>query len=185
MPHRELMSAPLASLPLDSPASLTAVPDAIRDEIMQLCAYYLLRAKRGHAPLDPVARFHLANGARLARLNWGGDASVGGHRVVSRDHRELHLPDGRRRREPRGVREGLQGGGVVRARTPGARVVIVDDRVSESGYARPANSRVSVCTFTLSPSLMNSGTRISSPVSSVASLVTPPLAVSPRTPGSV
>ena len=32
---------------------------------------------------------------------------------------------------------------------------------------------------------MNSGTRISRPVSSVAFLVTPPLAVSPRTPGSV
>ena len=78
MAHREMMSAPLASLPLDSPASLTAVPDAIRDEIMQLCAYYLLRAKRGRAPLDPVARFHLANGARLARLNWGGDASAAG-----------------------------------------------------------------------------------------------------------
>jgi malonyl-CoA decarboxylase len=79
MAHREMMSEPLASrLPLDSPASLTAVPDAIRDEIMRLCAYYLLRAKRGRAPLDPVARFHLANGARLARLNWGGDASAAG-----------------------------------------------------------------------------------------------------------
>jgi malonyl-CoA decarboxylase len=76
--HRELMSRELASLPLNSPASLTAVPDPVRDEIMQLCAYYLLRAKRGHAPLDPVARFHLANGARLARLNWGGDVSSAG-----------------------------------------------------------------------------------------------------------
>ena len=36
--------------------------------------------------------------------------------------------------------------------------------------ARPANSRVSVWTFTFSPSLMNSGTRISRPVSSVAVL---------------
>jgi malonyl-CoA decarboxylase len=50
----------------------------VRDEIMQLCAFYLLQAKRGHAPLDPVARFHLANGARLARLNWGGDVSSAG-----------------------------------------------------------------------------------------------------------
>ena len=78
MLHRELMSASLAALPLDSPAALTAVPDPVRDEIMRLCAYYLLRAKRGHAPLDPVARFHLANGARLARLNWGGDVSSTG-----------------------------------------------------------------------------------------------------------
>src|ERR1700680_3280832 len=54
-----------------------------------------------------------------------------------------------------------------------------------SAYALPANSRVSVWTLTFSPSLMNRGTRISSPVSSVASLVTLPLAVSPRVPGSV
>jgi malonyl-CoA decarboxylase len=35
-------------------------------------------AKRGKAPLDPVARFHLANGARLERLNWMGDTSPSG-----------------------------------------------------------------------------------------------------------
>jgi len=78
MVHRELMSPALASLSLDSPAALTEVSDPLRDEIVRLCAYYLLRAKRGHAPLDPVARFHLANGARLSRLNWGGDASAAG-----------------------------------------------------------------------------------------------------------
>src|SRR5581483_6192381 len=55
------------------------------------------------------------------------------------------------------------------------------DRVS---YARPANSRVSVWTRTFSPSLMNRGTRISSPVSSLATFVAAP-AVSPRAPGSV
>ena len=47
----------------------------LRAEISRLCAYYLLHAKRGSAPLDPVARFHLANGARLQRLNWMGDTS--------------------------------------------------------------------------------------------------------------
>ena len=78
MSHREMMSAALASLPLDTPASLTGVADELRDELMRLCAYYLLRAKRGHGPADPVARFHLANGARLARLHWGGDASAHG-----------------------------------------------------------------------------------------------------------
>ena len=51
--------------------------------------------------------------------------------------------------------------------------------------ARPANSRVSVDTLTVSPSLIKRGTRISMPVSSFASLVTLPLEVSPRTPGSV
>ena len=31
---------------------------------MRLCAWYLLHAKQGAEPLDPVARFHLGNGAR-------------------------------------------------------------------------------------------------------------------------
>ncbi len=43
-----------------------------------LCAHYLLHEKRGDAPLDPVARFHLRNGARLERLNWAADSSAKG-----------------------------------------------------------------------------------------------------------
>ena len=31
-------------------------------------------------PIDPVARFHLGNGARLERLNWLGDTSPKGLR---------------------------------------------------------------------------------------------------------
>ena len=52
----------------------------MRGELSRLCAYYLLHAKHGKAPLDPVARFHLANGARLERLNWLGDTSEMGMR---------------------------------------------------------------------------------------------------------
>ena len=49
------------------------------DQLLPLCAAYLLRAKRRDgAPLDPVARFHLANGARLERINWLGDRSPAG-----------------------------------------------------------------------------------------------------------
>ena len=39
-------------------------------------AYYLTHAKRNIYPLDPVARFHLRNGARLDRINWMGDTSA-------------------------------------------------------------------------------------------------------------
>jgi malonyl-CoA decarboxylase len=52
----------------------------VRDELRRLCAQYLLQAKRGKEPLDPVGRFHLANGARLQRLNWMGDTSEMGLR---------------------------------------------------------------------------------------------------------
>jgi malonyl-CoA decarboxylase len=47
-------------------------------ELLPLCAAYLLSAKRGVEPADPVARFHLGNGARLERLNWLGDTSAAG-----------------------------------------------------------------------------------------------------------
>ena len=54
--------------------------DDLRREVTGLAAYYLLRAKRGSEPLDSVARFHLANGARLERINWRGDTSGAGLR---------------------------------------------------------------------------------------------------------
>jgi malonyl-CoA decarboxylase len=52
----------------------------LRDELMQLCAFYLTNAKHGRAPFDSVARFHLANGASLDRLNWLADTSESGIR---------------------------------------------------------------------------------------------------------
>jgi malonyl-CoA decarboxylase len=44
--------------------------------VMRAAAWYFLRARgpRGQ-PLDPVARFHLGNGARLERINWLADTS--------------------------------------------------------------------------------------------------------------
>ena len=33
---------------------------------------------RDSEPVDPVARFHLGNGARIERLNWAGDPSTKG-----------------------------------------------------------------------------------------------------------
>lgn len=44
---------------------------------MKLAAAYLQSMKAG-APLDPVARFHLGNGARIERINWGADRSSKG-----------------------------------------------------------------------------------------------------------
>jgi len=46
--------------------------------LLPLCAYYLTQARRGDELLDPVARFHLGNGAVLERLNWLGDTSAHG-----------------------------------------------------------------------------------------------------------
>ncbi|GHB21914.1 malonyl-CoA decarboxylase [Salinicola rhizosphaerae] len=53
--------------------------DRVAAEIRALAAHYLVEAKRGSGmPLDPVARFHLGNGASLHRLNWPGDSSPKG-----------------------------------------------------------------------------------------------------------
>ncbi|MEO5924182.1 MAG: malonyl-CoA decarboxylase [Bryobacteraceae bacterium] len=46
--------------------------------LVPLCAHYLLQAKKGSEPHDPVARFHLRNGAKLDRINWLGDVSPSG-----------------------------------------------------------------------------------------------------------
>jgi malonyl-CoA decarboxylase len=46
--------------------------------LVPLCAHYLLRAKKSGEPRDPVARFHLRNGAKLERINWLGDVSDSG-----------------------------------------------------------------------------------------------------------
>ncbi|MCG8560419.1 MAG: malonyl-CoA decarboxylase [Hyphomicrobiales bacterium] len=43
-------------------------------------AYFLLAKTRRGRPVDPVARFHLGNGARLERINWLGDKSEKGLR---------------------------------------------------------------------------------------------------------
>jgi len=53
-----------------------ALTDELGEELEPLCAYYLTHAKNSREPLDPVARFHLRNGARLERMNWLGDTSA-------------------------------------------------------------------------------------------------------------
>ena len=58
----------------------SAPGEHLRARLSQLCARYLVHAKRGSHPLDPVARFHLRNGARLERINWMSDPSPAGIR---------------------------------------------------------------------------------------------------------
>lgn len=61
----------------------SAGDDALRDALLAQAAYYFLQAKSGdNRPVDPVARFHLGNGARLERINWLGDVSEKGLRAA-------------------------------------------------------------------------------------------------------
>ncbi len=51
---------------------------ALKPALMRLGAVYLFAEKRDGKPVDPVARFHLGNGARIERINWLGDTSTKG-----------------------------------------------------------------------------------------------------------
>jgi malonyl-CoA decarboxylase len=62
--------------------------EALKAPLLRLCATYLLSHREGASresardgnggALDPVARFHLSNGARLERLNWLADPTAKG-----------------------------------------------------------------------------------------------------------
>lgn len=56
--------------------------ELLKPILLRLCARYLVREKNGRGggkrALDPVAHFHLSNGAQLEQLNWLGDTSPKG-----------------------------------------------------------------------------------------------------------
>lgn len=66
---------------LDTPdwADDASTAEQVKAVMLPLAAYYFLEVKgvRKH-PVDPVARFHLGNGAQLERLNFLGDRSEKG-----------------------------------------------------------------------------------------------------------
>ena len=70
---REILTAP-------GPLELAHVSEDMENVLLRLCAYFLLNAKHAGQPIDPVARFHLSNGAALERINWKADCSPMGLR---------------------------------------------------------------------------------------------------------
>ncbi len=71
--------ATLAALDTPDWADDPETAERVKGVLLPLAAYYFIEAKgsRGN-PLDPVARFHLGNGAQLERLNFLGDRSEKG-----------------------------------------------------------------------------------------------------------
>jgi malonyl-CoA decarboxylase len=47
-----------------------ASAEMLRQPVLRLCAVYLTSSLDQKRPADPVARFHLGNGARLERIHW-------------------------------------------------------------------------------------------------------------------
>ncbi len=62
------------------PRTAEEADETVKPLLMGVCARYLSGIKRDGRPLDPVARFHLGNGASLERINWQGDCSSKGHK---------------------------------------------------------------------------------------------------------
>ncbi|MDX2481105.1 MAG: malonyl-CoA decarboxylase [Desulfuromusa sp.] len=53
----------------------------LEQELLPAAAWFLCHGKKADGrPIDPVARFHLGNGARLERINWSADTSDNGLR---------------------------------------------------------------------------------------------------------
>jgi malonyl-CoA decarboxylase len=64
---------PLPQLESDGWWNDPAHSDKLRVPLLRLCARYLTR--KPSIRIDPVARFHLGNGARLERINWLGNTA--------------------------------------------------------------------------------------------------------------
>jgi len=90
--------------------------------LSRLCARYLTQERgRGNRALDPVAHFHLSNGARVERLNWQADLSPKGKRQ-SAGMMVNYLYRWTDRGQPRGLCRRRQGGGVVLDQGPRRRL---------------------------------------------------------------
>ncbi|MDH3998032.1 MAG: malonyl-CoA decarboxylase [Desulfuromonadales bacterium] len=73
--------APLALFDQEQWWGDAEIADGLKEPMLSLCARYLHETReRDGKPLDPVARFHLGNGARIERINWLGDSSQNGMR---------------------------------------------------------------------------------------------------------
>lgn len=82
--RRELAAENSPALKPEDRAALAQIDtadwgEALKDPLLRAAAWYFLNAKtRNGTPLDPVARFHLGNGARLERINWLADTTERG-----------------------------------------------------------------------------------------------------------
>ncbi len=70
-------------------------PDAdLKEPLLKLCAHYLVNERRRGRAADPVAQFHLSNGARIERINWAANTrTVGWERSLGLMVNYRYLPN--------------------------------------------------------------------------------------------
>ncbi len=71
-------AAALESIKLANWHTKSNVREQLRPVLMRLCAHYLLMERKQDRALDPVAAFHLGNGAAVEQINWLADKSEKG-----------------------------------------------------------------------------------------------------------
>ena len=73
------------------------ISEEVKEKLLQLCAHYLLSLNSDMKAIDPVANFHLRNGASIKQLNWAADDSEKGWRqslgMMVNYHYELNKID--------------------------------------------------------------------------------------------
>ncbi len=73
--------AALAALDSDNWWESQGAIEQVREPMLRAAATYFMAGRTASgAPIDPVARFHLGNGARLERLDWPADLSDRGRK---------------------------------------------------------------------------------------------------------
>jgi malonyl-CoA decarboxylase len=71
--------AALANLDVQGWWQIPATRDPVREPLIRAAAWYFMHARsKSGTPVDPVARFHLGNGARLEQIDWLADTSSKG-----------------------------------------------------------------------------------------------------------
>jgi malonyl-CoA decarboxylase len=73
--------AALSALDSDNWWESQGAIEQVREPMLRAAATYFMAGRTASgAPIDPVARFHLGNGARLERLDWPADLSERGRK---------------------------------------------------------------------------------------------------------
>jgi len=68
--------AALVNLDTEGWWQMPGTRDAVREPLVRAAAWYFLHGRnKNGTPRDPVARFHLGNGARLEQIDWLADTS--------------------------------------------------------------------------------------------------------------
>ncbi len=70
------------------------LPVELKEPLLRLCAHYLVNERHRGRAADPVAHFHLSNGARIERINWGANTrTVGWERSLGLMVNYRYQPD--------------------------------------------------------------------------------------------